>query len=323
MPRRRRVDDDQVEAAVVVQLVQLLHRHVLLRARQRAGDVAVEAVLEDALGLLRRLAAYSATSSSKVDLVSSISAHSSPGQSPVDQASVSFVSDSRARARRPAAWPGSIVTTTARRPVAPPPARATAAVVVLPTPPVPQQTHDVAARRRAPLSGLTRTRPVPRPGARRVGERRRSRPSPRSAVNRNGSSELRQRQRSRQPLDLLELQRLAARAGSRRPLRATAASPSAQRRAGGLRRRDGVGVEPVEHGVDAVHDDRPEVHADAVLERERGLDHLVDRRLLGQRDEHDLAARRVGEQLEHVLGLRLDRARRARRRAGRGRTSGT
>ena len=39
-----------------VQLVELLHRHVLLRARERAGDVPVEAVLEDALGLLLVLA---------------------------------------------------------------------------------------------------------------------------------------------------------------------------------------------------------------------------------------------------------------------------
>ena len=49
---RRRVDDDQVEAALLVQLVELLHRHVLLRARERAGDVAVEAVRQDAPRLL-------------------------------------------------------------------------------------------------------------------------------------------------------------------------------------------------------------------------------------------------------------------------------
>ena len=52
VPGRRRVDHDEVEPAAVVELVQLLHRHVLLRARERAGDVAVEAVLEDALRLL-------------------------------------------------------------------------------------------------------------------------------------------------------------------------------------------------------------------------------------------------------------------------------
>ena len=47
--RRRGVDDDEVEVGALVQLVELLHRHVLLRARQGAGDVPVEAVVEDAL----------------------------------------------------------------------------------------------------------------------------------------------------------------------------------------------------------------------------------------------------------------------------------
>ena len=50
--RRWRVDDDEVEATFVVQLVQLLHRHVLLRAAERAGDVPVEAVVQDPFGLL-------------------------------------------------------------------------------------------------------------------------------------------------------------------------------------------------------------------------------------------------------------------------------
>ena len=48
----RRVDDDQIEVALVVQLVQLLHRHVLLGATERTGDVAIEAVVEDPLRLL-------------------------------------------------------------------------------------------------------------------------------------------------------------------------------------------------------------------------------------------------------------------------------
>ncbi len=51
MTCRRRVDDDQVEAAGVVQLVQLLHRHVFLRATHRARNVAIEGVAEDALRL--------------------------------------------------------------------------------------------------------------------------------------------------------------------------------------------------------------------------------------------------------------------------------
>ena len=49
---RRRVDDDEVEVAVVVELVELLHRHVFLRAAERAGHVAIEAVVEDALRLV-------------------------------------------------------------------------------------------------------------------------------------------------------------------------------------------------------------------------------------------------------------------------------
>ena len=78
VPGRRRVDDDEIEAALVVQLVQLLHRHVFLRAAERAGDVAVEAVVEDALRLLVRRPRCACTSRSNVDFVSSISAESRP-----------------------------------------------------------------------------------------------------------------------------------------------------------------------------------------------------------------------------------------------------
>ena len=56
--RGRGVDHDQVVAAVgqrlPVQLAQLLHRHVLLRAGERARQRDVERVLQDLLGLLRR-----------------------------------------------------------------------------------------------------------------------------------------------------------------------------------------------------------------------------------------------------------------------------
>ena len=47
-----RVHDDQVETVLLGQLVELLHRHVLLGARERFGQVPVDPVLEDALGLL-------------------------------------------------------------------------------------------------------------------------------------------------------------------------------------------------------------------------------------------------------------------------------
>ncbi len=55
--RRWRVDDHEIPLAARVQLVQPFDRHVLLRARQRARDRAVDRVGENGLGLLgvRRL----------------------------------------------------------------------------------------------------------------------------------------------------------------------------------------------------------------------------------------------------------------------------
>ena len=51
--RRRRVEDEQVVVAALVDLVELLHRHVLLRAGERARDLPVDPVVEDPLaGLL-------------------------------------------------------------------------------------------------------------------------------------------------------------------------------------------------------------------------------------------------------------------------------
>ncbi len=61
--------------------------------------------------------------------------------------------------------------------------------------------------------------------------------------------------------------------------------------------------------VDAVDDDRAEPHPDPVLERERRLDHLVHRRRLGQGDQHDLAALRILQELQHVIGLGPHRTR--------------
>ena len=73
----RRVEDEQVVLAVLAELVELLHRHVLLRARERAGDLLVDAVAEDrARGTPRR--ARAATTSSNVAFASSIVAQSSP-----------------------------------------------------------------------------------------------------------------------------------------------------------------------------------------------------------------------------------------------------
>ena len=113
VPRRRRVHHDEVEAALLVQLVQLLHRHVLLGPRQRRGQVAVEAILEDPVGLLG-VSEYRATRSSKVPFASSITADSSPLQSPsIRRGVLSRCSRPSASASRRA---GSIVTTQVFRP---------------------------------------------------------------------------------------------------------------------------------------------------------------------------------------------------------------
>ena len=47
----------------------------------------------------------------------------------------------------------------------------------------------------------------------------------------------------------------------------------------------------------------PELHTDAVLERERGVDELVHRCLLGERHERHPAPGRVRQQLDDLLGL--------------------
>ena len=50
-----RVDHDEVETFVVVELMQHLGRHVLLRSAQRTGDVLVERVRQDAVDLIGTL----------------------------------------------------------------------------------------------------------------------------------------------------------------------------------------------------------------------------------------------------------------------------
>jgi hypothetical protein len=50
----RRVEHDEVVPGVVAQGVELLHRHVLGRARERAGDLLVDLVVEDAVARLGR-----------------------------------------------------------------------------------------------------------------------------------------------------------------------------------------------------------------------------------------------------------------------------
>jgi hypothetical protein len=51
-----------------------------------------------------------------------------------------------------------------------------------------------------------------------------------------------------------------------------------------------IGVEAVHVGVEGVHHHPGQAHAHPVLELVGGLDGLVDRRLLGDGDQQDLAA---------------------------------
>ncbi len=104
--------------------------------------------------------AYLTTSASKVDLVSSMSAHSSPGQSPLTSRGSLVSSPSpRASARRRA---GSMVTTHARRPSCAACTASAAALVVLPTPPDPQHTTTLLCAARSAIVVMPAPRAVPR-----------------------------------------------------------------------------------------------------------------------------------------------------------------
>ena len=158
---RRRVEDEQVEAALAVQLEELLHRHVLLRAGQGAGDLLVDAVVRGPGRGVSSSGAWRATSSSKVALASSIIAHSSPSIS-IPCASNSFGSTRLASlpssfrpsesARRLA---GSIVSTQTFSPRAAIPVAIAAEVVVLPTPPEPAQMQMPLPSRMSPTAGIS------------------------------------------------------------------------------------------------------------------------------------------------------------------------
>ena len=76
--RRRRVEHDHVEVALVVQLVQLRDRAELLRAGDGRGELAVDRGSRGSPRARPRRAPACATISSKVRLASSIIAHSSP-----------------------------------------------------------------------------------------------------------------------------------------------------------------------------------------------------------------------------------------------------
>ena len=285
--RRRRVDHDEVEVVRDVQLVELLHRHVLLRARQRAGDVPVEAVAEDALGLLRvgRVRRHEIVERRlRVE-------HQRP------QLARPVAVDLRRRVRE-ALEPERVGEPLGRvdrdddgaPPGAPPSSASTAAVVVLPTPPEPAVTMiSASATSSARSSSFTGCAPLELDDRRAAAGASSSAPAAEIGVEEVRQVQLRQRQLRGEPLDLLALQvhpmaSEVGRGAQRFEL------PGAQRGRGGVGGLRRVGIDAVELGVQPVDDDRPEAHADAVLEVVRGLDELVHRGLLGQRHEHHLAA---------------------------------
>ena len=133
----RRVEHEQVVAALLVQLVELLHRHVLLRAGHRVRELLVDAVREH--GVARRASgACHSISSSKVRLASSIIAHSSPSTSAV-RPGVSSLPSSGRPSESASRLAGSMVSTATFLPRAAMPSAIAAEVVVFPTPPEPAQ----------------------------------------------------------------------------------------------------------------------------------------------------------------------------------------
>ena len=137
-PGRRGVDDDQVPLLAGPQLPQLLHRHVLLRAREGRRQRLVEGVGEDLLGPLRR----GVRDDDVVERPLHVQHHRvqlAVGPGDVDPAAARCPArpgPGTAPAGGPGRWSG-------RRPCRPASAAASASaadVVVLPTPPEPQQT---------------------------------------------------------------------------------------------------------------------------------------------------------------------------------------
>ena len=251
--------------------------------------------------------AFVVTSSSKVLFVSSIRAHSSPGQSPSIRDGVP-VSPARPRASA-SRLAGSMVTTTARRPAFAASSASAAAVVVLPTPPEPQHTRMLRCATSS-VSDAARVLAHTASGSASTSASRRSASSsssvgPTWVVNTNGRCSCGSGRRSarRASCSPCSVGAVGAERGGRRERLGLARPQAGPCRLGGGER---VGADAGELVVEAVDHHRPEPHADAVLQAERGVDQLVDRRLLGQGHEHHLAALVVGEHLEHVAGLGVD-----------------
>ena len=308
---RGSVDHDQVELAAVVQLVQLLHRHVLLGAAERARHVAIEAVVENALGLFggggvrghelvegrfrvehhrreraagcRGAVVVPARAVDHAGRIRQIFEPERVGEAfgRIDRDDTRLAALARAferehgRDRRLAD---------------------TAA-------PAADQHPALRHQRRG---RVVHSVSIPRE---RAGERVDLRPSD-VGCEKERELDPRQGQPFGQPRDLLVLHRVTfgAEIGGEREVACLAVGDETP---GRFR----IGENVVDRGGDArrerlealVDDHRSERDAGAVLDRERGLDDLAHRRLLRERHQHHLAAFGIGEQRHHVGRLLVDR----------------
>ena len=285
VPARRRVDDDEVEPLIGVQLVQRLRRHELLRAAEGVRHVAVEAVLHDPRRLLlaRRVA-------------SAPHARTSPA---------CRASSPTARRRQPVELdPLRLAGEPARKPER----------VGQPAGRVDRDDHDATARAcrgepdRGGDGGLA---DAARPAAHDARRRRRGRPSSRHArcqrddvarleVGGERSPATRCARLGRDVADACELGGLAQPggcAGTRRPRRAS--STCVRARPNDTPAGSGNGG-PSSTWLTTTGPSRTPTRLRSTFD---GLEQLVDRRRLGHRHQHDLAAGVVGEHRDHLVGL--------------------
>ena len=168
---RRRVEDEQVVAVLGVELEELLHRHVLLRAGERVRELLVDPVGEDAVAGLRvgRVAGgrprrrspsrRASSPTARRRRCRSRAARTAPGRPGAPRCRAPA-----ARASRRAASPGRSSAPRPSCPRAAIPAAIAAEVVVLPTPPEPAQMQTRLPSRISATVGH-RLRP-PRPASR-------------------------------------------------------------------------------------------------------------------------------------------------------------
>ena len=223
---RRRVDHHHVEVARLDQLVELLHGHVLLGAREGTGQVLVEPVGQDPLGLVRACGRRCGSGRRRCPWCRASGRGDGPASRPATSVGVlgRDCTPKESASRRA----GSTVTTQARRPARAAARAKVAETVVLPTPPEPQQTmteRSVTKESRA----RSRRRDLGDELADGLGQGRapagRSRPG-RSSRPAGGDQELGQGEVAGQPLDLARPRWRGAPGGSGGP------PPGRSRRAG-------------------------------------------------------------------------------------------